>query len=328
MGVAKIVQVVAFSLAAVAGTGATSGAIAPTTAPDVRTMDTMAERMDIERYQDEGRCDLWVTNMSNPSQRIEREFDCSLYWDWSLRQNGTAYVHEVLYDRAEDQVFEVPNMQRGVMQEFDEVSGHMLTEDALSFTADTHRDPGVLMPPPGANGSVAMGWVESGGERGAPQKLVVARDLQEFDTHQVEGLEVVHWNSTVDRVTTEWHGYEMVLTEHVDMLSDPKTGWVLEMTRHVRVEMTPRQMAAAFGTEVPVDQGEARPVMELTCTSKPGAIVDHAGQAQRFRQMMWPIESGDTVDNVAGASAGLFAVAVLATNTISNLAPVRDGSTG
>lgn len=37
--------------------------------------------------------------------------------------------------------------------------------------------------------------------------------------------------------------------------------------------------------------------------------------------MMWPIDNGDELDNVAGASAGFLLVGGLATRTIRQLVP-------
>lgn len=316
------VQATALVFAGLLGVGAIAGAVAPSIAPDLMTMETMADWMEVDRYQDRGTCDVWVTNMSNPTERIERDFACSFFWDWSLYQDGEAYVHEALYDLEKEQVFEVPNMARGNLEEFYHVDGHMLTRDALTFQADGVSGAGVLMPPPGARDNVTMGWVASGGERGGEQRLIAARDLQEVGTQQVEGLEAVAWNSTVDRERVTWHGYDVYMTEHVDMLSDPKTGWVLEMQRHVVVEMTPSQMAAASGNPLPPafeGTGEPERVMELTYRTSAGAIDDHAAQAKEFRRMMWPIEDGETIDNVAGASAGFLAVAGLTTRTVRQL---------
>lgn len=320
---AGLAQASLFALAVLAGVGAAVGTVAPDLADDAMTMATMSDWMGEDRYQDRGTCDFHAVNMSNPTDEIERDFACSFYWDWSLYQDGDAYVHEVLYDLEEDEIFQVPEMERGRMHEFYHVDGHMLTEDALTFQ---RADPeaGVLMPPPGARGNVSMGWVESGGERGGHERLVLARDLQEVGTQQVDGLEAVRWNSTVEREPVTWHGYEAYMTEHVTLVNDPETAWVLEMRRHVLVEMTPAQMADAFGQPPPSalgDPGGPEPVMELTYRTSAAAIDDHADKAREFQRMMWPIDHGDEIDNVAGASAGFLLVGGLATRTVRKLVP-------
>lgn len=329
MKIGALIQWSAFVLAGLAGTAAIVGAVAPDVAPSVMTMGTMSDAMDINRYQDRGTCDFWVTNMSNPTERIERDFACSFYWDWSDHDDGTAYIHEALYDKEKEQIFQVPNMDRGVMEEWYHVDGHMLTDEALAFQVSDEA--GVLMPPPKSEGNLTMGWVTSGGQHSAPQKLLIARDLQAVGTAERGGLETVHWNSTVDRERVTWHGYDVYMTEHVDMYSDPKTAWVMEMKRHVKVEMTPSQMAAAFGQPVPaaLDQdGDPEPVMELTYRTTPGAIDGHAAQSREFRQMMWPIENGDTLKSVGVGAGVLFGVAGLATRSLRSLFTSRAGGAG
>ncbi len=318
-----VVQASLFVLAGLVGVTALVGALAPSMAGDVMTMATMNDVMDVDRYQDRGTCDFWARNMSNPTDEIDRDFACSFYWDWSLYQEGDAYVHEVLYDLEKDEIFQVPEMDRGRMHEFYHVDGHMLTEDALTFQ-NAGPDAGVLMPPPGARDNVSMGWVESGGERGGEERLVLPRDLQEVGTSTIDGIEAVHWNSTVERELVTWHGYEAYMTEHVDLVNDPKTAWVLEMKRHVLVEMTPAQMADAFGQPLPAalgDPGEPMPVMELTYRTSAGAISGHADKSHEFRRMMWPIETGEDLENIAGASAGFLLVGGLATRTVRQLVP-------
>jgi hypothetical protein len=315
-------------LAGTAGLVAIVGVVAPPVAPDVMTMDTMASCMGQERYQDEGTCDLWVVNMSSPADRIERTFPCSFYWDWSHRDNGTAHVQEALLDLEEDRIFQVPHMDRGRMEEWYHVDGHMLTDDALSFTVGSRRDPGVLMPPPDSEDSVTMGWVTSGGERGGEEKLLHPRDLQALRDTRLEGLEVRHWRSSFTRERVTWHGYDVYMSEDVDMWSDPQTAWVLKMRRHIVVEMTAQQMAEATGQPAPPESGddEPRKVMEFTYESTAEAGTQHADQAWTFQAMMVPIRDGPTVTKGGLAAAASLAALGLAGRTVRNLLEPSTGT--
>ncbi len=321
MTLGAVLQWSLVAMALVAGLSSAAGVYAPKLAPDLMTMETMEELFGTNRYEDRGTCDFWVVNMTQPNERIERDFACSFYWDWSLYQGGNAYVHEALVDLEQGEVFRVPHMDRGNMEEWYHVDGHMLTDNALAFTNTTGGDAGVLMPPPGARGELTMGWVSSGGIYGGPEQLIVARPLIEQGNETIEGLETIQWESHVDRARVSWHGYDVYLSEDVSLASDPKTGWVLEMYRHVLVEMTPGQMAEAFGLPLPADPGGLEPIMELTYQTTPGAIGQHAEENRGFRSLMAPIEHGDDIARVGGASAGFLLAAGLSVRTLRHLPP-------
>lgn len=305
------------------------GLAAPPVAPDVMTMETMANHMGQERYQDRGSCDLWVVNMSFPADQIERTFPCSFYWDWSHRDDGTAYVQEALLDLEEDAIFEVPEMDRGRMEEWYHVDGHMLTDEALSFTLEADEEPGVLMPPPGTEDQAIMGWVTSGGERGGEESLLHPRELEAVEDTRREGLEVRYWQSSFARERVTWHGYDVYMTEEVDMWQDPRTAWVIEMRRHIVVEMTPKQMAEAVGQPTPPGpDGEPQQVMEFTYRSSPEAMAEHAETARTFRNLMFPIENGPVLGQVGVASAIAFGSLGLAGRTVRGLLGPPRGRAG
>ncbi len=305
-----VLQGAVFVLAGLFATTAVAGAVAPALAPDVMTMRTMTERLGVPGYEDDALCDFWVTNMSQPTERIQRSFPCSFRWDWSTYDGGDAYVHEVLWDKERDEVFTVPNMDRGTMQEWYHVDGHMLTPNALTF--QRAEGGGVLMPPPHRNGTLNMGWVESGGEKGGEERVVVPRNLQAQGTVLKDGVPVTRWTSIVHRQPARWHGYDMVVTEEVEMFSDPRTAWVLQMDRRVLVEMTPGQMADAFGVPAPDAGGEPQPIMELRYRTTPQAVAIHGEETRFFQTLMTPIEEADVMWRVGAVGAGtLVAVGLL-----------------
>lgn len=275
-----------------------TGLLIPRAAPQAMTMGTMDRMMGVDRYEDIGHCDFWVVNMTMPAQRIERSFPCGFYWDWSERDDRGAYIHEALVDHERDQVFTVPHMDNGTMEEWYHVQPAMLTDDALRFTAV--EGAGVLMPPPGSQDRLVMGWVESGGQKGGPERLVHARNLTAVGTRTIQGIETVHWTSSFDREPATWHGYQVHLSEEVHLWSDPTTGWILDMRRHVTVSMTPSQIAAAQGHGVPSTGGDPYPVMELHYRTTPPGIDKHVQQDRLFRKMMAPIEGWQPI-----AAAGL-----------------------
>ncbi len=295
--------------------------VADDVAPSVMTMGTMSDHMGVDRYEDGGWCSFWMMNQSNPLETIERSFPCGFFWDWSITQDGVPYVREALMDHEQGRVFEAPGLERGRMEAFYHVNGEMLTEDALEFQVS--EEAGVLMPPPGARGEVTMGWVASGAERGGQERLIFPRTLEETGTVSVGGIDAVRWNSSFEQERVTWHGHDVHLTEHVDMVNDPKTGWVLEMRRHVIVAMTPSQMMDAFGLPaigLGASQGDPMPVMGLEYETRPEAIPGHVDQAKAFQRMMWPIENGEDLDGVAAGLGGVLVVAgVTAGRTVSLL---------
>lgn len=277
-------------LVAVAGTAAAAaGPLVPAMAPGMMTMETMDRAFGVGRYEDEGRCDFWVTNMSMPTERIERAFDCGFFWDWTAQVDGYHYVHEALVDRETGLVFEVPEMPRGNLEEWYRVDGHMLTAEALRFATP---DAGVLMPPPGSRGQLVMGWIESGGRRGGEERLLVPRELREVGVEEVAGIETVHWESAHERVPVVWHGYDAYLTEEVALWSDPKTAWILKMERHVVVEMTPAQMAKSQGVDPPPSlagtgpMNEPQPVMELQYRTVESGTAKHREETLFFQSLV------------------------------------------
>lgn len=290
-------------LAALTAAGAT---IIPDVAPSAMTMETMDDLLGVSRYEDTATCEFWVINMTNPTERIERDFACGFYWDWSVHENQTAYVHEVLLDRDRRQIFQVPHMDRGRMEEWYHVDAHMLTEDALSFT-EAGEGAGVLMPPPGAEGELTMGWVSSGGQKHAPEHLVHGRQLQQTGTKTIDGITTRVWESSFERVETTWHGYDIHLSEEVSLASDPRTGWILEMERHVLVEMTATQMAKAFGFQLPIeDRGEPQAIMELDYRSTDQARAQHVEENRFFGDLVTPIEEHRTITGIAAVPAALL----------------------
>lgn len=280
----------------------------PHVAPHAMTMGTMDAMMGVDRYQDRGRCDFWVVNMSFPAERIEREFPCGFHWDWSTRDDRGAYIQEALLDHERGAIFEVPNMERGRMEEWYHVDGHMLTDDALAFT--TVDGAGVLMPPPGSSGNLTIGWVESNGTQDGEERLVHARNATEDGSATIRGIDTVRWTSSFRREPATWHGYDVHLSERVAMWSDPKTGWILKMHRHVVVEMTPSQMAAAAGHDAPSTGSDPRPVMELDYRSVPEGVDRHVDQDRTFRAMMTPVHGWRTGALALAAAAAVLAVPV------------------
>ncbi len=122
------------------------------------------------------------------------------------------------------------------------------------------------------------------------------------------GVEGVMWESAFEREETTWHGYEVFLTEKVEMVNDPRTGWVLEMQRYVLVEMTPSQMFDAWGVNVPglfEEVGEPEPVMELVYETRPDVIPAHAQQAESFQRLMLPVEHQEPLTRIGVALAVL-----------------------
>lgn len=297
------VQAGCLVVAGLAALTVAGAAAIPDVAPAAMTMGTMDDLLGISRFEDQATCSFWAVNMSNPAEEIERDFACGFYWDWSVHENQTAYVHEVLLDRDRGQVFQVPEMERGTMSEWYHVDAHMLTEDALSFT-EAGPGAGVLMPPPSSQGNLTMGWVSSGGQKHAPEHLVAARDLQQTGTKTIDGIETRVWESTIDRQRTTWHGYDIYLSEDVSLASDPRTGWILEMDRHVLVEMTPTQMGKAFGVQLPVDdRGEPRPIMELEYQSTDEGRAQHVEEDRFFIDLVTPIEEHRTIAGIAAVPA-------------------------
>lgn len=197
-------------------------------------------------------------------------------------------------------------MDRGNLEEWYRVDGHMLTEDALSFQVTAPRDPGVLMPPPGAKDRVTMGWVSSGGEPDGQEVLVHPRELVETGNRSYQGIDTVVWESSFQRERVTWHGYDVLLSEDVELTSDPRTGWILEMERDVLVEMTPGQMADAFGFQLPVEEGEPRAVMELVYKTTEEGIADHVEEDRFFRRLVTPIEEHRAVAGISSVPAALF----------------------
>lgn len=300
------VQAGCLVVAGLAALTVAGAAAIPDVAPAAMTMGTMDDLLGVSRFEDTATCGFWVVNMTNPTQRIERSFRCGFYWDWSVHDDGTAYVHEVLLDRDQEQIFQVPHMDRGTMEEWYHVDAHMLTEDALSFT-EAGEGAGVLMPPPGAQDELTMGWVSSGGQKHAPEQLVHARQLQQTGTKTIDGIETRVWASSFERERTTWHGYDIYLTEEVTLASDPRTGWILEMERHVLVEMTPTQMGKAFGFQLPVeDRGEPREIMELEYQSTDEARTQHVEEDRFFRDLVTPIEEHRTIAGIAAVPAAFL----------------------
>lgn len=280
---------VAYLAALLASAVAAASPLVPGVAPQMMTMATMDRAFEVSRYEDVGRCDFWVVNMSKPDERIERSFDCGFFWDWSAHEAGVAYVHEALVDHGTGRVFEVPEMERGRLEEWYHVDAHMLTPDALRFRLP---GAGVLMPPPDAAGALVMGWVESGGELGGEQRLVFPRALAETAREEAAGVPTLKWESRFAREPVQWHGYDVFLTEEVTLWSDPRTAWILQMERHVLVEMTPAQMAAVLGVAAPSQaEGvgplhEPRPVMELTYRTVDAGVAKHREETLFFQSLV------------------------------------------
>lgn len=279
------------------------GLAIPRTAPTAMTMGTMDEMMGVGRYQDIGQCDFWVVNMSMPADRIERSFSCGFYWDWSIRDEQGAYIHEALLDHGRGEVFNVPNMDRGNLEEWYHVNGAMLTNDALRFRLPNGTDAGVLMPPPGSSGELTMGWVASGGKRGQTPHLIKARNLTEVGQAEIQGIETRHWTSSFTHHPATWHGYDCSISETVHLWSDPDTGWILKMRRDVTVSMTPGQMAKAQGYSAPLAGGDPQPVMELSYRTVQPGVDKHVEEDRTFRAMMKPI--GHATEVTAAGAVGL-----------------------
>lgn len=303
-----------YGLALAAAATALLAPLAPALAQDVMTMETMDRAFEVGRYEDVGRCDFWVVNMSKPDERIERSFGCGFFWDWRTHDAGVAYVHEALVDHETGRAFRVPGMERGNMEEWYHVDAHMLTPDALRFAIP---DAGVLMPPPGARASLVMGWVESGGERGGEQRLVHPRDLRETAQEEVLGIPTVKWESRFERQPARWHGYDVFLSEEVALWSDPRTAWILKMERHVVVEMTPAQMAAVLGAPPPAPLPGAldgpQPVMELTYRTVDEGTAKHREETLFFQGLVAWIERAPALVRPA---MGVATVAVVAALTL------------
>lgn len=317
-------------VAVIASAAGAALASAPLAAPRVMTMGTMSWMMGVTGYHDEGHCRFSMVDMDNPTETIEREFSCGFAWDWSEYEDGEALVHEVLYDFETGGVFTVPGMEGGQMQEWYRVNAHMLTPDALQFLGPVRGQAGVLMPPPGSNDVLTMGWVESNGQKGAQERLVTPRALNVVGETEAYGIKWQEWASSLDRVRTSWHGYDLYLSEDVFMRSDPQTAWILQMDRHVVVEMTPYQMAEAFGmgvdesflglpVEIPLDKGslgEPEWVMELHYRTLDEKRSDHAEQTQEFQELLALIDNSGKLGpwvllgSLAGLLAGIALVAV------------------
>lgn len=274
------------------------------------SLEFLDEGLGVGALRDEGDCESWRRNRSDPGNPEERRFRCSFAFEFVEHRMGRTLVHQVLRDLDRGRVVQVPGADPPGIEEWYPVASTSTGPDAWSYAYEGSEGAGVFTPPPGVRGEVTVGWVTSNGTRDGPPELKVPRTYVEEGVETVEGIEVVRWVSSFHREEVEWHGQEQIRTQTATTWTDPRNGFTLRKERTTVVEMTPAQMAANEGYEAPAGAtgGEPVKVAELTYRTRPGATEDRADRVRSFERIVGVAAWGDALGGglaVGAVGAGL-----------------------
>lgn len=245
------------------------------------TLGTLEAVFGHDGYTDNATCDLWLQNTTNPLVPVRRTFPCGFTWTWRDAPKGTR-VHEALLDHTTGEVLNLAGLERGRLEEWVTIDGHLFTDDALAFVEVDGA--GAMIPPPGSEGVVRQGWVSSGGDRSGTEVLVLPRTFEEVGSEKVRSREIVHWNATVREVPARWHGYDVVVFEGFDLWTERVSGWVVATERHLRMEMNTSEAARVFGIPAPEEPRAPGRVtaFALTYSTDEAARERHLATAERL----------------------------------------------
>lgn len=293
-------------LLAVAGVAAAAAAVA---VPPRLSLAFLDGTLGVDAFRDEGVCEVWRRNASDPGNPDEDRFRCAFALEFEEHRDGTTLVHQVLRNLDRDRVVRVPGTDPPRLEEWFPVVSSMRGDDAWSYAYEGAREEGagVFTPPPGARGNVTVGWVTSNGSRDGEPRLQVARTYREEGVETVEGVEAVRWSSFFHRQRVVWHGQEQLRTEEAETWTDPRNGFTLRKDRTTIVEMTPAQLAANEDLPAPpgAEGGEPVKVAEVSYRTTAASTAEHADQIRSYERLMGLVGDGVWIGVALGVGAAV-----------------------
>jgi predicted secreted hydrolase len=172
---------------------------------------------------------LWFANLLSKREPIEETFvgkEVIHVTDFNKYENS-AVIHDALYDK-NGEIFSVLNLQEEV-SEWYEIDSHLTSLKYLNVEAGHMGIPSNM----GNDNVIKVGWVDSNGKKDGNENVVLVREMRKIKTGYIDGLELAVWQSDVSNTPIVWHGKSYICEETLRMTVHPKTGYIVNVYRHL-----------------------------------------------------------------------------------------------
>lgn len=172
---------------------------------------------------------LWFANLLSKREPIEETFvgkEVIHVTDFNKYENS-AVIHDALYDK-NGEIFSVLNLQEEV-SEWYEIDSHLTSLKYLNVEAGHMGIPSNM----GNDNVIKVGWVDSNGKKEGNENVVLVREMRKIKTGYIDGLELAVWQSDVSNTPIVWHGKSYICEETLRMTVHPKTGYIVNVYRHL-----------------------------------------------------------------------------------------------
>jgi len=187
-----------------------------------------------------------IDELISKRQPIEKNFKAKqVIYVTQLDKDGTkAIINDVLYDD-KGEIFTVINNQEKISEWYG-------IDARLSSLEFYNVDAGRMGIPSDSKErySIRVGWVESNGEMGSRENVVLIRDMKKIRTGLIDGLEFCVWESNVYNRQITWHEESYICEETLRLTVEPRTGYVIHVYRHLVISAHLSQFIEIYHPEI------------------------------------------------------------------------------